>query len=107
MTVAEKLDLARAEAEEAAASAANDVAVVNNGGGSDNSKGSRIPRPAAATTSFSLDGADESERDDTLGKLPASPVVKKTGVRGRPKKRRKSTLSPEELEELLVMGADE
>ena len=90
MTVAEKLDLARTEAEKAAA------------GGS---KGSKIPRPAAAA-SLGLDGANESERDDTLGKMPPSPAVKKTMIRGRPKKRRKSTLSPEELEELLVGGEE-
>ena len=77
MTVAEKLDLARTQAEEAAAAKEADDARFRVGG---------------------LDGAADSERDDTLGKM--SPVVKKTKIRGRPK-RRKSTLSPEELEELI------
>ena len=51
-----------------------------------------------------LDGAgDVEEQDDTLGKI-VSPV-KKTKIRGRPK-RRKSTLSPEELEELMMAAED-
>jgi hypothetical protein len=52
-----------------------------------------------------LDGAVDSEQDDTLGKMMPTPVVKKTKIKGRPR-RRKSTLSPEELEELM-MNADD
>jgi hypothetical protein len=54
-----------------------------------------------------LDGAaddDELQDDDTLGQI-VSPV-KKTKIRGRAK-RRKSTLSREELAELLVVGDEE
>ena len=93
MTIAEKLDLARAEAQEAATTVP---------------KSSRGPAAVAvgAMSNKSLqrvggmDGATDplSEQDDTLGKM--SPVVKKTKIRGRPK-RRKSTLSPGELEELI------
>ncbi|KAK0991616.1 hypothetical protein LTS01_008120 [Friedmanniomyces endolithicus] len=62
------------------------------------------PARSARNPTLGLDGAcdndvNEEEQDDTLGKL-ASPMVKKTRIRGRPK-RRKSTLNPEELEELL------
>jgi len=65
-------------------------------------------RSAAKEMPLGLDGANDGTRDivdeeeqddDTLGRL-ASPVVKRTRIRGRPK-RRKSTLNPEELEELL------
>ena len=55
-----------------------------------------------------LDGAadenDELQDDDTLGQI-VSPV-RKTKIRGRAK-RRKSTLSREELAELLVVGDEE
>ncbi|KAK0311824.1 hypothetical protein LTR01_002738 [Friedmanniomyces endolithicus] len=46
------------------------------------------------------DVVDGEEQDDTLGKLASPMMAKKTRIRGRPK-RRKSTLNPEELEELL------
>lgn len=101
MTVAEKLDLARAEAEEAAAAR------------STKSQASRLPRPTAngelkGSAAFGLDGLDgagDSERDDTLGSMMPSPMVKKTKIKGRPK-RRKSTLNPEELEALLAARED-
>ena len=100
MTVAEKLDVARAEAEEAAAAKAASES-------SSKTHTSKLPRPTSngnlATAAFGLDGANDSERDDTLGKMMPSPAVKKTKIRGRPK-RRKSTLSPEELEELIAAG---
>jgi len=83
LTIAEKLHAAQTEAEEAAACA------------SSMSKGS------AKRVSFGLDGVGEEERDDTLGTI-VSPV-KKTRIRGRPK-RRKSTLSPEELEALMMVA---
>ena len=98
MTVAERLDLARAEAEEAAASRAAKLHT------------SKLPRPTSngeltGSAGFGLDGANDSERDDTLGKMMPSPMAKKTKIKGRPK-RRKSTLSPEELEVLLAAGDD-
>ena len=46
----------------------------------------------------------EGEGDDTLGKMLPS-AVKKTRIRGRPK-RRKSTLSAEELEELMTSAIE-
>jgi hypothetical protein len=59
-------------------------------------------------TMSALDGAadenDELQDDDTLGQI-VSPV-RKTKIRGRAK-RRKSTLSREELAELLVVGDEE
>jgi len=103
MTVAQKLDLAREEAEAAAAA----------------KRASRLPRPKTVSrpesrgkqVSFGLDGAadvdDAGERDDdTLGQLGFSPMAKKTKIRGRPK-RRKSTLNPEELEALILQGGEE
>ena len=93
MTIAEKLDLAREEAEEANAAKSRTSVTFK----------SKLPRSTTngdvkPGASFGLDGTDEAEGDDTLGRM--SPVVKKTKIRGRPK-RRKSTLSPEELEELI------
>lgn len=43
------------------------------------------------------------DEDDTLGQIPPS-AVKRTKIKGRPMRRRKSTLNPEELEELLMGG---
>lgn len=96
MTIAEKLDAARAEAEEAAASK---VAKTK-------SRQSKLPVSTSGQTkgpvaSLAMDGAGDSELDDTLGKMMPSPMAKKTKIKGRPR-RRKSTLSPEELEALLV-----
>jgi len=96
MTIAQKLDLARAEAEETAAAKSS----------KSKARSSRLPvstngvakGPVAAVA---FDGAAYSEQDDTLGKMMPSPMAKKSKIRGRPK-RRKSTLSPEELEALLV-----
>ena len=107
MTVAEKLDLARTEAEKAATAKMQPKSSL----ASKSSKTSKLPRPTMnGTVSFGLDGSkdkDNTEGDDTLGKMPPSPVVaKRAGIRGRPKKRRKSTLSPEELEELIAAGGD-
>ena len=109
MTIAEKLDMARAEAEEVAAAKSKSSKTSSQ-------QTSRLPRPTAVcgesrepkielkgSAAFGLDGAGDSERDDTLGKLMPSPMAKKTKIRGRPK-RRKSTLSPEELEELIAAG---
>lgn len=97
MTVAQKLDLARAEAEEASK---------GNFGKASQFK-SKLPRSTNAdvkpAASFGLDGAADAEQDDTLGRM--SPVVKKTKIKGRPK-RRKSTLSPEELDELMKSTED-
>jgi hypothetical protein len=110
MTIAEKLDLARTEAEQAAAVARTQSTSLKSASAQtskSSSKTSRLPRPTMnGAASFGLDGAkDNTEGDDTLGKLPPSPVVaKRAGIRGRPKKRRKSTLSPEELEELIAAG---
>ncbi|KAK0327312.1 hypothetical protein LTR82_002075 [Friedmanniomyces endolithicus] len=130
MTVRDKLAAAQAEAEEiaAAADAVTTAAVPSRSvvqtrvhatlpDDDADPEPRRAPPPNFATRDspsrsarhppLGLDGAnggirdvvDEEEQDDTLGKL-ASPMVKKTRIRGRPK-RRKSTLNPEELEELL------
>ncbi len=100
MTIAEKLELARAEAEEAAAARA----------AKSRSRSSKLPISTngygkGAINSFALDGAADSEQEDTLGKMMPTPVTKKTKIKGRPR-RRKSTLSPEELEELMMNAED-
>ncbi|KAI7508083.1 hypothetical protein KC347_g6413 [Hortaea werneckii] len=47
----------------------------------------------------------EENEDDTLGQMfPPSSAVKRTKIQGWPVRRRKSTLNPEELEELLMGG---
>lgn len=90
MTVAQKLDVAREEAEEAKTR------------GKPTTFKSKLPRSTSydlkPSVSFGLDGSCEAENEDVLERM--SPVVKKTKIRGRPR-RRKSTLSPEELEELI------
>ncbi|KAK5171173.1 uncharacterized protein LTR77_004317 [Saxophila tyrrhenica] len=96
MTIAEKLDLARAEAEEAAATKSS----------KSKARSSRLPvsmngQAKGPVAAVALDGAGDSELDDTLGKMMPSPVAKKSKIKGRPR-RRKSTLNPEELEALLV-----
>ena len=120
MTVAEKLDLARTEAERAAkapiqASSSKDpprTASTQGGATAVATTNGFASKPGAPPAFMGgLNGAadyeDEGEQDDTLGKMMPSPSnVKKIKIRGRPKKRRKSTLSPEELEELM-MGAEE
>ncbi|EME82621.1 uncharacterized protein MYCFIDRAFT_80258 [Pseudocercospora fijiensis CIRAD86] len=91
MTIAEKLSAAQEEAAEAQAARANPTSV------------RREDRP------FGLDGVLDEPEDDTLGKMPGddtlgriSPMAKRTKIKGRPRKR-KSTLSPEELETLLIV----
>lgn len=115
MTVAEKLHAAQAEAEEAAAAAREaassprrsrtDTTDADTGQAPDSvhHPASRKPRRSDVQVSFGLDGPADEEQDDTLGKMPSP--VKKTKIRGRPK-RRKSTLNPAELEELLMSAAD-
>ncbi|KAK4542746.1 hypothetical protein LTR36_006122 [Oleoguttula mirabilis] len=135
MTVEEKLHAAQAEAEEAAAARAAAAAAASTprirtrsrnepsntnasaNKGADAEPGSAHPAstrpskraadPEPRPLAFGLDGTcdDAEEQDDTLGKLPAASPVKKTRIRGRPK-RRKSTLNPAELEELLMSAAD-
>lgn len=100
MTIAEKLSAAQEEADQAAAARA---------GASIQASG-RQPRRDAAP-GVAQDGDAERE-DDTLGMMPGedtlgriaggSPMAKKTKIKGRPRKR-KSTLSREEMES-LVMG---
>jgi len=83
---------------------------------------SRSDRPTSPSTqnkrsarlSFGLDGAaDNNDKDDgdddTLGHLvsASAKVAKRTKIRGRPKKRRKSTLTAEELERLMFAGAED
>ncbi|GAB1744617.1 hypothetical protein NU219Hw_g2014t1 [Hortaea werneckii] len=58
-------------------------------------------RPNGTAAAGEDAGDDE---DDTLGQIPAS-AVKRTKIKGRPMRRRKSTLNPEELEELLMGGS--
>lgn len=93
MTISEKLDLARVEAEQAAASPGKSRLPVSKPPGSANTGAACLGLDGAS------DGDAAEEQEDTLGRM--SPIVKKTKIRGRPK-RRKSTLSPEELEELMM-----
>ena len=115
MTIAEKLSLAREEAEKATASKSKSktssthahtrttskIPLASTSGNIAKSHSQFVPlQPARGEDG---DGEEEEERDDdTLGKMMAlpSPMAKRTKIRGRPK-RRKSTLSPEELEELI------
>ena len=90
MTIDEKLDAAQAEAEEAAVACAT---VLHS-----------TPRQTGFTTKLNGNADVPPVLDDTLGKMP-SPQVKRTRIRGRPRKR-KSTLSPDELE-ALIRAADE
>jgi hypothetical protein len=92
MTIAEKLSAAQEEAEQAAAAAA------------------RTKSPAHVLVNGTDDCMNE-EKDDTLGKMPGDTTLGKifspirtTRIKGRPRKR-KSTLSPDELEALI--GASE
>lgn len=93
MTIAEKLSAAQEEAAEAQASCADP-----------NSMRGRAQI-------FGVDGTSDEQDDDTLGKMPGdqtlgriSPMAKRTKIKGRPRKR-KSTLSPEELETLLIVNS--
>ncbi|KJX95766.1 NIMA interactive protein [Zymoseptoria brevis] len=98
MTIAEKLSAAQEEAEQAAADAQSKPST-------------RVPASVPAISGRN-GNVDEEKDDDTLGKLPGdatlgkifSPIAKKTRIKGRPRKR-KSTLSPDELEALI--GANE
>lgn len=91
MTIAEKLSAAQQEADAAATAREN------------KSKASRRAH-VRATESNLNGGLDELAHDDTLGKMP-SPMGKRTKIRGRPKKR-KSTLTAEELETLVFADDD-
>ena len=88
MTIEEKLRLAQDEAEEAAAAAL----------------AAKEAELQAASAKRAAVDEGEGEGDDTLGKMLPS-AVKKTRIRGRPK-RRKSTLSAEELEELMTSAIE-
>ena len=109
MTVEEKLRAAQIEAEEAAAAAAARALATQQQQTEPHSSTKKKSRKSGASrlSSAALDepaaaaAAAEEEQDDTLGKLPSGSPVKKTKIRGRPK-RRKSTLSGAELEELLM-----
>lgn len=127
LTVAEKLqqaELAAAAAAAAAASASptnkkpvpladrpNPPPSSKSAPASDFSEPPFTQSKRSARLSFGVDGANDHE-DDTLGQLvsAASPVqavgAKRTKIRGRPKKRRKSTLTAEELERLIFTGGD-
>lgn len=96
MTIAEKLSAAQEEAERAAKDRA------------------RTKRALPALPSGVDEAMDDERDEDTLGKMPGdvtlgkmvstSPMGKKTKIRGRPRKR-KSTLSPDELEAIMVANA--
>jgi hypothetical protein len=106
MTVEEKLQAAQIEAEEAAATArvAATARADKAAGSIARSSASKRSRGAASAVPapIGVDGTIDDEQDDTLGKM-VSPMVRKTKIKGRPK-RRKSTLNPEELEALLLAG---
>ncbi|KAK4626102.1 hypothetical protein CLAFUW4_04681 [Fulvia fulva] len=93
MTVAEKLSAAQEEAEQAAAAARES--------GPKASRRAQLP-------DYGLDGSldelahDKRDDGDTLGKM-LSPMSKRTRINGRARRRRKSTLNPEELESLICV----
>ncbi|KAI7009862.1 hypothetical protein KC355_g6397 [Hortaea werneckii] len=62
------------------------------------------PNGTAAAAAAAGEDAGDDDEDDTLGQIPPS-AVKRTKIKGRPMRRRKSTLNPEELEELLMGGS--
>ncbi|GAB7366103.1 hypothetical protein MBLNU230_g7665t1 [Neophaeotheca triangularis] len=109
LTIAQKLAAAEAEAEAAAAGLSKNT--------SSSTKTANFSRPSSARKTSSNQHQHEQspaapayhddDDDDTLGMLPSPPPlspVKRTGVKGRAKRRsRKSTLSPEELAGLLGM----
>ncbi|CAK1356842.1 unnamed protein product [Cercospora beticola] len=112
MTIMEKLAAAQEEADEAKAHRDSGRAAVNGTSRTSKSRRQNIE------PDFGLDGAQDvppgddtlrrMEGGDTLGNmdLPGSPMAKKTRIRGRPKKR-KSTLTRDEMASLLVMDDDE
>ncbi|RMY53007.1 hypothetical protein D0863_14083 [Hortaea werneckii] len=65
------------------------------------SRHSKGPRKTTTGAGGEAEAGDDD--DDTLGQMPAS-AVKRTKIKGRPMRRRKSTLNPAELEELLMGG---
>lgn len=97
MTIAEKLNAAQEEAERAAIERSR------------TQRGPPVP-PHGSNTAM-----DDERDEDTLGKMPGdvtlgkviatSPMAKKSKIRGRPRKR-KSTLSPDELEAIMAANAE-
>ena len=93
LTVQEKLNIASAEAEAAAVVAGLrlETLEISSDKGSESSY-----RTEQSNTRDLKENADQNPK-------PGSPVkVKKTGVKGRPTRRRKSTLTPDELERLML-----
>ncbi|KAI5359409.1 Putative afadin/alpha-actinin-binding protein [Septoria linicola] len=109
MTIQEKLHAAQEEAEQAVAASGCSMQPAANGT-SRTSKSRRqniSPDYGLDGTTDALPGDDtlgKLEGDDTLGKmdLGGSPMAKKTRIKGRPKKR-KSTLTRDEMASLLVL----
>lgn len=108
MTIAEKLTAAQEEAERAA---------IERERAKRDQVGSKQARSTKRSPPLGLDGAMDEADDDTLGKMPGdvtlgkkivatSPMGKKTKIRGRPRKR-KSTLSPDELEAIMGIANEE
>ncbi|KAF2207320.1 hypothetical protein CERZMDRAFT_122775 [Cercospora zeae-maydis SCOH1-5] len=114
MTIKEKLAAAQEEADEAKGPRGSSHAAAN---GTSRTSKSSSSRRQNIEPHFGLDGVTEApsgddtlrrmEGGDTLGNidLPGSPMAKKTRIRGRPKKR-KSTLTRDEMASLLVMDDD-
>ncbi|KAM3425692.1 hypothetical protein BST61_g7629 [Cercospora zeina] len=113
MTIKEKLAAAQEEADEAKVHRGSSHAATNG-----TSRTSRSSRRQNIAPHYGLDGVTEAplpgddtfrrmEGGDTLREvdLPGSPMAKKTRIRGRPKKR-KSTLTRDEMASLLVMDDD-
>lgn len=112
MTIQEKLSAAQEEAEQAARS----HSAVNSKNHTTSRTAKSSSRRQNIQPDFGLDGTTDTmpvhgddtlgrlEGDDALGKLDmgGSPMAKRTRIRGRPKKR-KSTLSRDELASLLVV----
>lgn len=124
LTVAEKLHQAELAAAAAATTTRKPAPLADRPNPPPSSKPAfQSDRPTSPSTqnkrsariSFGLDGAadnndkDDGDDDDTLGHLvsASAKVAKRTKIRGRPKKRRKSTLTAEELERLMFAGAEE
>ena len=120
MTVQEKLSAAAREAKEAAAARVGEQSntriedyAKSSTSRSRSKKVALNDEPGAFDGVFSpvkgitggFDGAvDELQDEDTLGKMPSP--VKKTRIRGRPRKR-KSTLSREEMDALVLAAGED
>ncbi|GIZ42824.1 hypothetical protein CKM354_000607800 [Cercospora kikuchii] len=112
MTIMEKLAAAQEEADEAKAHRDSGRAAANGTSRTSKSRRQNIGPDSGLDGAQVIPPGDDTlrrmEGNDTLGNmdLPGSPMAKKTRIRGRPKKR-KSTLTRDEMASLLVMEDNE